>query len=374
MSFELLADDKDSFLSRDTNRGKWLLAAYVAKRQACKIENSDAYAKEFVPNINMERDTKKKDKLKKKFDQHKKDADTDSLTAMRTWFLQKYFIENPDRDERGAAKSQPCNGWEAFIGAGLNSPSCNVEILPSYSATLSLKFRLLTPLLTRDDNPFYLFDNPVRKDPIFGLPHLSAAGVKGLAADAYQRAFPGSVPWKQRVGENAKDAERTLHFRREDPYALRLFGLADDGADDGGNGAAAGRVHFSPIWFNHVQYLVMNPQDPATGKGTQPIQFEAIAPTQANGRPVEAELQLFYFNPGEAEATVRADLARFLASLASWWPVFGLGAKRLAGYGAIKPTEATCHANAWKDWPTAGRNERGDNSWMALAEHIATGA
>jgi len=295
----------------------------------------------------------------------------EALTNLRRQFLEHHFVDRPDNG-KGKAKILASYGYAAMKNAHLLLQPPDVVRLPPHSATLTLKFRLLTPLLTRDDDPFYLFDNPVRKDHIFGLPYLSAAGAKGLAADAYQRAFPGATPWLER---GARDAERTLHFRREDPFATRLFGIADDGAEQGGdNGAKAGRVHFSPVWFTHVQYLVMNPQDPDTAKGTLPIQFEAIAPLTSNSRPVEAEVQLFYFNPGDPESTVRADLARFLASLASWWPALGLGAKRLAGYGAIKPIEAACHANGWQGWPEKGRVEKGDASWMAMAEHIATGA
>jgi CRISPR-associated protein Cmr2 len=253
--------------------------------------------------------------------------------------------------------------------------------LPLFSATLALKFRLLTPLLSKDDDPFHLFDNPVRRDHIFGLPYLAAASVKGLAADAYQRAFRIEGEFSKPAKNTQEQQTQIATFRRREGHALRLFGLADDGAETGGS--QAGRLHFSPVWFNAVQYLIMNPTDAETGLGKAPIQFEAIAPRLPrlprlpDGAPVEVDVQVFYCNPAGApdsdEATVRADLARWLAAVAAWWPALGLGAKRLAGYGAIQPVAATCAAHGWSGMTTPLR-ETGPESWMNLAKHIAKGA
>ncbi|MGI9212219.1 MAG: RAMP superfamily CRISPR-associated protein, partial [Methylococcaceae bacterium] len=299
--------------------------------------------------------------------------DNGRLTDIRKDFLVKKFIDNedPKREGKGPHRVRGIEfGSSALSKAGLDT-LINIKALPLGSATLSLRFKLLSPLLTKDDDPFYLFDNPVRRDHVFGVPYLSAASIKGLSADAYQRAFTGSAPLS---GDD--DAARTRQFRLNDPHARRLFGIADDGVQDGLT-SQAGRLHFSPVWFNAVQYLVMNPMDDEKGVGTLPIHFEAIAPVTADGKPVEAQLNLFYFNPAGAEESdmkaVRGDLARWLASVASWWPVLGLGAKRLAGYGAIEPVAAQCAAKGWEGWDSE-KSLKGENSWMTLAELIAKGA
>lgn len=263
------------------------------------------------------------------------------LTAQRTAFLSQYAIANA-HGGKGEAHLYPCHS-PALAPTGLNTATRTVAQalagFPRYSARLLLTFRLLTPLLTKDDDPFYLFDNPARKDHLLGLPYLSAASIKGLSADAYQRAFPSAQPW---LGLGEDDPNRTRTFRHADPHARRLFGIADDGAQIE---SEKGRLHFSPVWFNKLQLLVMNPGDPTTAMGTQPIQFEAIAPGQAG------VLEVVYFNPhgvkDSDEATVRADLARWLAAVATWWPALGLGAKRLAGYGAIQPEKAVLQAVGW---------------------------
>ncbi len=264
------------------------------------------------------------------------------LTTKRTDFLRQYAIANANKMGQGEAAIHRCHG-PALLPTGLNTTTRSMEqalaVFPRYSARLLLTFRLLTPLLTKDDDPFYLFDNPTRKDHLLGLPYLSAASLKGLSADAYQRAFPGKTPWAD-LGQD--DPNRTRVFRHADPHAKRLFGIADDGANIE---SEQGRLRFSPVWFTSLQLLVMNPGDPAKAMGTLPIQFEAVAPDQTG------VLEVVYFNPrgvkDRDEATVRADLARWLAAVATWWPALGLGAKRLAGYGAIRLEKAELQAVGW---------------------------
>lgn len=368
MHLEFLADFDQE---RQLPANNWQAIGAYAKREALAIHNLDIFIQRWGRPDKPEQTRKLEENLRK-----------NPLTYVRALFLREQFIESPNGAQPGQGVHRVRtvdHGHVAMSKAGLAPASPPIAFLPSGSATLTLAFRLLTPLLTKDDDPFHLFDNPVRRDHIFGVPYLSAAGVKGLAADAYQRAFPGAANATS-AGENEdEDAQaRTLRYRLEDRHALRLFGLADDGvtAESEDHRSRAGRLHFSPVWFPAVQYIILNPTDKQTGLGGVPIQFEAIAPYLPNGRPVVTELRVFYFNPHGApdseEATVRGDLARWLAALATWWPVLGLGAKRLAGYGAIEPTAAMCHARDWKNWKHD--EYTGKASWMTLAERIAEGA
>lgn len=305
-----------------------------------------------------------------------KTTEKDGLTYQREVFLRNRALRIEEKDHKdetrspqGSAKPLPC-----LRPSWMLESNVNLSIFPRYSARLLLTFRLLTPLLTKDDDPFYLFDNPVRKDHILGLPYLSAAAIKGLAADAYQRAFPGDVNWRE-AGQQAG-----VHQFRHDDHnqndlpqsALRLFGIADDGMKIE---SEKGRLHFAPAWFNSLQLLVMNPGDPANAIGTLPIQFEAVASDQTG------VLEVVYFNPygvkDSDEATVRADLARWLGAVATWWPVLGLGAKRLAGYGAIEIVKVQVQALGWSGM--AGGAASGDPSGPAIPDCVrefqdATGA
>ncbi|HNQ49383.1 MAG TPA: hypothetical protein PKI22_08225 [Hydrogenophilus thermoluteolus] len=279
----------------------------------------------------------------------------------------KTALDDP-RKAQGEARILEVAGFQELQAAGLYYPAYPLDSFPPGSIEVTLRFCLLTPLLTRDDAAFTLFDNPLRKDAIYGVPYLSAASVKGLAADAFQRGFPPQAPWET-LGAN--DAERTTAYRRRTAQAKRLFGVA---TDQEGMPSAEGRVRFDPIWFRYVQYLVMNPmKTDGSGIGTQPIHFEAAAAKTPKGDSVSATVRLLYFNPAGTEAsdeaTACADVAALVEALAAWWPVLGLGAKRLAGYGALRPEGAAYRyrtANSVKQQEFSG-----DESWQKLAKALA---
>ena len=344
MNFELLAENRIAIESGGIAAAQWSWQAHVA---------------------HLRRDVTK----------------AEDLTGRRSAFLIRHAMElhgveireamDDPKKAKGSARALSCPTRE-IDHAGLRAPAVDIAVLPAFSAAVTLRFQLLTPLLTRDDDPFYLFDNPVRKDHIFGVPFLAAASLKGLAADAFQRGFPHDLPWTE-LGD--KDQERKMRYRQDAPTAKRLFGIASDDMDK--FPSEAGRLHFSPTWFSHVQYLVMNPtKTDGSGIGTLPIQFEAVASVTDKGKPVQAEISFFYFNPAGAkeadEATVRSDLACLIGALAAWWPALGLGAKRLAGYGAIAPLSATCRAIGYPDMKQPIEFS-GAESWRQLAQRIAKG-
>lgn len=340
MNFELLAEERSAIESGGLDAARWTWQAHVAHLRRGVVEARD-------------------------------------LTARRGEFLIRHALEldgvsvqqalDDPRKARGAARSLPC-AMREIDAAGLRGAGVDVAALPLGSAAVDLRFRLISPLLTRDDDAFHLFDNPVRKDHVFGVPFLAAASLKGLAADAFRRGFPVE-------GEPARGnaQERTVRYRRSSAIARRLFGIASDEPE--AFASAAGRLHFAPAWFPHVQYLVMNPtKNDGSGIGTLPIHFEAVAPADDKGRAVEGTVSFFYFNPaGAAEAdleTARTDVACLVGALAAWWPALGLGAKRLAGYGAVAPLAARCRIRG-SDGAGAALEANGAGSWAELARRIA---
>lgn len=355
--FDLLADAE---FGKRLPANSWQIKGHYLKREAVAIEDMDGFIKRYDATISPQRRTRLENDIRK-----------NPLAHIRTQYLREEFMTVLDRNQQAPHKvCHAGNGWHALEKTGAFKP-LSLAALPMGSAVWSLTFELLTPLLSADDDPFYLFDNPLRKDHVYGVPYLSAAAVKGLAADAYQRSFPGDTPWRER---GKTDPERTLHFRSRDGHAGRLFGVA---SDDQQADSLRGRLHFSPLWLEWVQYLVMNPMDHNKGVGTIPIQFEAAAPCTDKNKPVHINLHGFYFNPLDAEnpdaATGRADLARFIAALGYWWPVLGLGAKRLAGYGAIKPVAIRIEAAGWQGWGKQGVELKGAQSWLAMADKLAKG-
>lgn len=301
----------------------------------------------------------------------------EDLTALRKGFIEHQATH--ERQHRVLRHDAPELGVDGMQQAGLlplDDDMAELTSFPVGSARLSLDFRLLTPLISTEQDRFTLFDNALRRDPLFQRPHLSAAAVKGLAVDAYQRAFPSAAPWSN-LGKD--DAQRTGAYRAMDASAARLFGLGPAAEEPGAPiplhpASGQGRLRFEPLWLDQVQFLVMNPQDSKKACGSIPIQFEAAAPGQ------ELRLRLLYLNPAGLHASdaaaVSADLARLLWALAHYWPALNLGAKRLAGYGAIQPLAARLEQ---RDWSASGehgiktQDHQGDDAWDALAQAIAKG-
>ena len=366
MNFDFLAEG-----AAETSGKRWQVLAQLALAQAARIRDPEAFIRSELAGVELgDRDLQKEIKGAREA--------KDPVTILRRFFLHRHFV---DRDGsgvgQGAAVAKRCDGVAEHRAAALRETLPDLAHLPQRSALLRLGFTLTTPLLTRDDAPFYLFDNPARKDHVFSVPHLAAGSLKGLLADAYRHAFPGDQALH---GKDA--AAKTAAFRRGDGSALRLFGLASDGSEtpaaEEALPSSSGRLHCTPVWFEHIQYLLLNPKDRATGMGTVPIQFEAIAPMTQDGKPVRGELAFFYANPAAAaeadEATVRRDLARLVMACAAWLPQLGLGAKRRAGYGGIVPIEAQCQARGWtQKWPR-DLALRGEDSWRERALKIAEGA
>ena len=72
------------------------------------------------------------------------------------------------------------------------SPFEGFPLLPRWSFSLELRFRLVSPYLSKDDDAFYIIDNPVRKDKVFKVPLVSPSSWKGaLRAVATQGLLTG---------------------------------------------------------------------------------------------------------------------------------------------------------------------------------------
>lgn len=103
-------------------------------------------------------------------------------------------------------------------------------------------FTLETPWYSKDDRPFHVLDNPVRKDRVFGVPFMAAASWKGL------------LRWACRM-----NAGLFAHLEKHDggldgwvdpPWLLHLFGN-EKGEDES---FQRGALAFYPTWFSKVDF------------------------------------------------------------------------------------------------------------------------
>jgi CRISPR-associated protein Cmr2 len=198
---------------------------------------------------------------------------------------------------------------------------------------IEVAFTLETPWYSKDDRPFHVLDNPVRKDRVFGVPVMSGASWKGMLrwSFAMTTGLIGPDPLKDE--EKRRQAEAAI---------LHLFGNEKGASDDFQRGALA----FYPTLFPRVGFEVINPHSRKTRAGTQPIYYEVVPPRyEQNGTMTEtkAMLRLLYAPlPGQAPTDgvePQDALNKLLDATDKLLTVYGFSAKRTAGWGLAKVDE-----------------------------------
>jgi CRISPR-associated protein Cmr2 len=180
---------------------------------------------------------------------------------------------------------------------------------------LEMEFELETPWYSKDDRPFHVLDNPVRKDRVFGVPFMSGATWKGL------------LRWSCRMLAGLHAHLETHGGRmdgwRDPRWVLHLFGNEKDEEKRFERGALA----FYPTWFSRLGFEVINPHSRARRAGTQPIYYEVVPPD------TEGTLRLLYAPlPGTDPAPAGA-LRLLVDAIEALLFTYGFSAKRTAGWG-----------------------------------------
>lgn len=187
---------------------------------------------------------------------------------------------------------------------------------------IDISFTLQSPWYSKDDRPFHVLDNPVRKDRVFGVPFMSAASWKGLLrwACRMQAGLPGHLEKHGMKMDDWKDPAWIVH----------LFGNEKEEDEQFRSGA----LICSPTWFEKVDFEVINPHSRARRAGTQPIYYEVV-PAGSEGK-----LQLLYAPlPGDIERdkVMPVDfMDDFIDSIRALLETYGISAKRTAGWGTAK--------------------------------------
>ncbi|NOZ87736.1 MAG: hypothetical protein GXP49_16050 [Deltaproteobacteria bacterium] len=187
---------------------------------------------------------------------------------------------------------------------------------------IEVEFTLRSPWYSKDDRPFHVLDNPVRKDRVFGVPFMSAASWKGLlrwACRMQAGLFDHLVKHGMKV-DGWKDPAWIIH----------LFGNEQDESEEFSRGALV----FYPTWFSKVSFEVINPHSRKSRAGTQPIYYEVVpAGTEGTLRllyaPLPGDINNDKVNPVEA-------IAELLDGITALLETYGISAKRTAGWGTAK--------------------------------------
>ncbi|MDQ7031100.1 MAG: RAMP superfamily CRISPR-associated protein [Desulfonauticus sp.] len=259
-----------------------------------------------------------------------------------------------------------------------------VSNLIPYSFILQVKIELKSPYFSRDDDNFYLIQNPCLKEKVFKVPMIKGSGWKGAIASAFRKIINESDNKKETIrsfmrifgtGSNEfrelqKNIEKSLKENTNlEPdklitYVLFELGLKltkDDidkiktnpeewirenlweSFEKGSKKELPlyltthrGRAIFYPTYFNRLSLEIINPHDRKKRAGTNPIHYEVV--------PEETEgiLQIVYvpfdgvlMKNDDLEAQIKNDID-FLVQSIEKAKDMGIGAKTKLGWGRFE--------------------------------------
>ncbi|RZN14849.1 MAG: hypothetical protein EF812_04345 [Methanosarcinales archaeon] len=224
----------------------------------------------------------------------------------------------------------------------------NMEILPRFSWFLQFKFILEKSMTSKDDEIFYIIDNPVCKEKIFKVPMYPASSWKGRlrwVASKNWIEHDGSAEGRLRLSllfgdETGEEGGRGLsvyldnaHNESKAQYRKMLKQVFGIGSNED-MPHHAGKLYFYPTFFNRIGLEVINPHDRKTRAGTKPIYFECV-PMGADGH-----FSLLFVPRDNSDYSVIGviqDIRFTLKALSDMFLLYGFGAKTSSGFGVAKP-------------------------------------
>lgn len=227
--------------------------------------------------------------------------------------------------------------------------------LPEKSWFLEFTLKLATPLICKDDESFYVHDNPFHKDKVFKVPFYSASSWKGRLR---------WMAYKQWIAKGGKADERV---------ALGLLFGDETGEEDGSKFSAyldeccpeskekyrelvqalfdfeknvesddkkrkiphhSGNLYFYPTFFYNLSQEVINPHDRKKKAGKNPIPIESVP----QGSVGKFALLFAPINTGKkvySSHDLYRDLRLVVSALHDILQSYGFGAKTSSGFGAV---------------------------------------
>jgi CRISPR-associated protein Cmr2 len=267
-----------------------------------------------------------------------------------------------------------------------------IEKLPKYSFSVWIRFRLAGPYFSRDDDEFYIIQNPILKETVFKVPMVRGSSWKGALAGAFKRLLnnnsekseiiesylrifgAGSESIKE-IESYLKEKSNSLKDFKDNILEFMLFELGmkvkkeDIGEIRNENDESEliqklsskisnklkksqsnlpiefqthkGRAIFYPTYFERISLEIINPHDRRKRAGTVPIHYEVV-PSETEGI-----LQIVYIpfdgvlkKDDELKEEVKQDL-EWLCEAIKNLADEGIGAKTKLGWGRFKIVENT---------------------------------
>ncbi|ACV24114.1 hypothetical protein [Methanocaldococcus fervens] len=255
-----------------------------------------------------------------------------------------------------------------------------------YSFGIWVKFKLKQPYFSRDDEEFYLIQNPILKEKVFKVPMIRRGRWKGVIANAgreiikenigkkefwdyvfsYLRIFgTGNEEFRELINlmkkENKDELKKSLvkylifnlnvviEFDKieqdwkniiEEHFDLNFKNIFNDKKNEKKYyEVKKGRAIFYPTYFDRLSLEVINPHSRKTRAGINPIHYEVVP------KGSEGILQIVYVpfdgilkKNDELRKEVKKDL-EFLCNCIEKVADLGVGAKTKLGWGTFKIKE-----------------------------------
>jgi len=235
---------------------------------------------------------------------------------------EKKEAENRKNDARKCYMKRACELEDLKLPEDLNfEPDFSQLPHPSWFG-IEVEFTLLSPWYSKDDRPFHVLDNPVRKDKVFGVPFMSAASWKGLLRWAC-RMQAGLYRHLESHGMKTDDW-------KDPAWIVHLFGNERVEGEEFSRGA----LQLYPTWFDKVGFEVINPHNRRTRAGTQPMYYEVV-PAGTKGKlrllyaPLPGKVENDKVNPVDV-------IVNLIDGITALLERYGISAKRTAGWGAVE--------------------------------------
>ncbi|WP_028949863.1 RAMP superfamily CRISPR-associated protein [Sulfurihydrogenibium subterraneum] len=283
----------------------------------------------------------------------------------------------------------------------LNNLQEYVNKLPKYSFAIWFKFQLEAPYFSKDDDEFYIIQNPILKETNFKVPMVRGSGWKGALASAFRELFredfqnnkekiesflrvfgAGSESIKTiesyvfgKSGDLNKAKDSLLKFmlfelglkidsnlikevkgknNKEELFQIlrdKLSAKTSDSKLPSEFQTHKGRAIFYPTYFDRLSLEIINPHDRRKRAGTNPIHYEVVP------KGTEGIFQLIYIpfdgvlKPDEElKAEAEKDLNNLSVAVAILSKQ-GIGAKIKLGWGKFKIENKKVFLNEELDIP-----------------------
>lgn len=217
------------------------------------------------------------------------------------------------KDEINNSNSSLKSAIQLLNEFGLYQPTVNINLLPENSFFVQFEFTLKKPFYSKDDEQFYIIDNPISKESVFKVPMVRPSGWAGALRSAI-------------VKSNYKKNHEELKFQDIN----RLFGYTSDKENDNQKGF----LTLFPTYFDNIKFEIINPHDRETKAGINPIYYEVV-PAKSTGLFSLLYVPFYVYDEEKSYAKdkIALDIDLVAEGLKSMFLTYGFGAKTSSGFG-----------------------------------------